>query len=151
MCLLTRPVDSLPSSSSDCTLHQQPFSPGGLNCSALEHFLRNLSLSCQASGVGKPAPTLWRGHWDLGGRRGPAGDSEHIRDALRPRPRGMSLCPAALHCSQETSSLAQDGCQARSLHYAPFASIARGCLPHLPQLLLPQAFLSPVIHKPCAC
>ena len=32
------PVDSLHSTSSDCTLHHQPFSPGALNCSGLEHF-----------------------------------------------------------------------------------------------------------------
>ena len=41
MCLLMRPVDSLHSTSSDCTLHHQPFSPGALNCSGLEHFSEN--------------------------------------------------------------------------------------------------------------
>ena len=38
-----------------------------------------------------------------GERRGLAGASENIGDALHPRPRGMSLCPAGLHCSQDTS------------------------------------------------
>lgn len=101
-------VDSLHSLYSDCTLHHQPFSPGGLNCSGLEHFSRNLSLSCGHQAWGKPLP-LYEGH-KPGEKEGPGRCLRAHQRGSAPSAQGMSLCPAGLHCSQETSLPRQDRC-----------------------------------------
>lgn len=104
MCLLVHPVDSLHSLYSDCTLHHQPFSPGGLNCSGLEHFSEKPQplLSGIRHG-GNPLP-LYEGALKPGEKEGPGRCLRAHQRGSAPSAQGMSLCPAGLHCSQEASS-----------------------------------------------